>query len=321
MSNVSGSILRCMDLGRVVEAWISDGFVILPSYLPAEDLGPAVSDLDAMFPSAHDFHDAVNPDRNARFIGDEFNGIDSFPFAALALNRIPVCDALVSLASTLLGERDIRLYSAEAWAKYEGAADYDQALHRDYLNHTILVPSSSTPFRQVELFVFLSDVTAELGAPRMVPRSSATDDLPAKPNFFPRRDGTDNGNGFVATAGRPDLYEREIPATGPAGTVVAFQPQTVHRGAAITEPRSARFTMHLCYRAAAAEWAHRHAWADRSHDPRWYEFVEQATPRQLELFGFPPPGHPYWTAETLTGVAHRYSGLDLTPWSSIRGPG
>jgi len=82
------------------------------------------------------------PDRNARFIGDEFDGIDAFPFASPALNRVPVSDALVTLATTLLGTDDIRLYSAEAWAKYEGAADYDQDLHRDYLNHTIVVPSS-----------------------------------------------------------------------------------------------------------------------------------------------------------------------------------
>jgi len=272
-----------------------------------------------MFPSGDDFHDAVDPQRNARFIGDEFNGIDSFPFASPALNRIPVCDALVSLAETLLDDTDIRLYSAEAWAKYEGAADYDQDLHRDYLNHTIVVPSSAPAFRQVEVFVFLCDVTTELGAPRMVPRSSITDALPAKPNFFPR-DATDDDDhddvGFVASTGRPDLYESETAAVGPAGTVVAFQLQTVHRGSAITKPRGTRFTMHLNYRTAAAEWVHRHAWADRSHDPHWYTFVEQATPRQLALFGFPPPGHPYWTDETLTGVGQRYPGLDMTPWYS-----
>ncbi len=305
-----------MDMEAAADAWVNDGFVVLPGYLPVEDLAPAVGELDSMFPSAMDFHDAVDPARNARFIGDQFNGIDSFPFASLALNRVPACDALVSLAAALLRETDIRLYSAEAWAKYEGAADYDQDLHRDYLNHTILVPSSAPAYRQVEFFVFLSDVTTELGAPRMVARSSATDDLPAKPNFFRRADTADSDGGFVSATGRPDLYAAEIAATGPAGTVVAFQPQTVHRGSAITQPRGARFTMHLNYRPAAVEWAHRHAWADRSHDPRWYEFVEQASPRQLELFGFPPPGHPYWTPETLIGIAQRYPGLDTTPWRS-----
>jgi hypothetical protein len=305
-----------MDMDRAVQSWVDDGFVILPSYLPDDVLAPAVEELGLMFPTADDFHDGVDPARNARFIGDEFNGIDSFPFTSLALCRVPVSPALVSLAEALLGSQDIRLYSAEAWGKYEGAADYDQDLHRDFLNHTILAPSSAPEFRQLELFVFLSDVTPELGAPRMVRRSSVTDELPAKPNFFPARVVNDDDEGFVAAAGRPDLYEIETPAIGPAGTVVAFQPQTVHRGGAITQPRGSRFTMHLNYRPAEAEWAHRHAWADRSHNPYWYAFVEQADPRQLELFGFPPPGHSYWTAETLTGVSQRYPGLDMNPWRS-----
>lgn len=309
-----------MDMDATRHSWIKDGFAVLPGYLPAADLDPAVSELGLLFPTADEFHGAVDPQRNARFIGDEFDGIDSFPFASPAVNRIPACDALISLATALLDTPDIRLYSAEAWAKYEGAADYDQDLHRDYLNHTMLAPSSAPAFRQVELFVFLSEVTVELGAPRMVPRSAVTDGLPAKPNFFPRIDPSDTDEGFVSSTGRPDLYEMEVAATGPPGTVVAFQPQTVHRGSAINQARGSRFTMHLSYRPAAAEWAQRHAWADRSHNDRWYSFVEQASPRQLELFGFPPPGHPYWTRETLDGVAQRYPGLDMDEWRSVVQP-
>ena len=30
------------------------------------------------------------------------------------------------------------------------------------------------------------------------------------------------------------------------------------------------------------------------------------------LFGFPPPGHPFWTEETLAAMAARYPALDLT---------
>jgi hypothetical protein len=36
--------------------------------------------------------------------------------------------------------------------------------------------------------------------------------------------------------------------------------------------------------------------------------------RQLQLFGFPPPGHPYWTPQTLRDLAVRYPGLDTRPW-------
>jgi hypothetical protein len=34
--------------------------------------------------------------------------------------------------------------------------------------------------------------------------------------------------------------------------------------------------------------------------------IIEATPRQLELFGFPPPGHPYWNMDTFTGMEQRY---------------
>lgn len=302
-----------MDLDAAARTWLEDGFVVLPSYLPADVLEPAVAGLGDLFPSADDFHDGTDPARNARFVGDEFDGIDSFPFASPALNRVPVSEPLLTLAEGLLGTPDVRLYSAEAWGKYAGAADYDQDLHRDYLNHTLLAPSSAPAFRQLEVFVFLSEVTVGLGAPRMVRRSSLTDALPARPNFFPRTGPETTDAGFVST-GRPDLYEEEVPATGPPGTVVAFQPGTVHRGSAVTEPRGARFTMHLSYRPAAVEWAQRHAWADKSHDDHWYAFVEQAGPRQLAPFGFPAPGHPYWTDETLLAVSQRYPGLDLAPW-------
>jgi hypothetical protein len=38
------------------------------------------------------------------------------------------------------------------------------------------------------------------------------------------------------------------------------------------------------------------------------------TVQQLTVLGFPEPGHPYWTEETLRGVAARYPLLDMTPW-------
>jgi hypothetical protein len=307
-----------MDLAQAAETWAEDGFVVLPEYLPTTALNEAVGELPSLFPTGEEFHDHTDPGRNARFLGDEFNGIDSFPFASRALNHLPVCDALIDLATTFLDVEDVRLYSAEVWAKFEGAADYDQNLHRDYLNHTILVPSTAPGFRQLECFVFLSDVTVELGAPRMVARSPETEALPARPNFFPRTD-TSSGDPFVSSKGRPDLYAHEVAATGKAGTVVAFQPGTLHRGAAITQRRGARFTMHLNYRPAAVEWAQRHAWAYRSHDPHWYEFVSHASPRQLQIFGWPPPGHPYWTPETLTGIRERYPQLDVTPWQQPAG--
>ena len=295
-----------MVLSDVNRAWRTDGFAVVPGHLSADDLAPALDELDQCFPTATGFHEGTNP-RRQRFLDDEFDGIDTFPFAAVQLSLLAVHARILDLVEALLGTDDVRLYSAEAWAKYTGAADYDQWLHRDFLNHTLLVP---TGLQQVELFVYLADVPEDLGPPHLVPRAR-TAELPPLPNWHPRADSGPDDR-FVATAGRPDLYEAEVSAAGPAGTVVAFTPDTLHRGTALTRPGGARYTMHLGFRIAAAEWAQRQGWADRSHGPAWYSFVEEATPRQLALFGFPAPGHPYWTPETLAGMALRYPGLDLS---------
>ena len=103
-------------------------------------------------------------------------------------------------------------------------------------------------------------------------------------------------------------------AAGPAGTVVAFEVGTFHRGTQLTAPRGVRYNMHLNFRPSAIQWGQRRGWAYSAFKREWSEFVDRATPRQLQAFGFPPPGHPYWTPETLAGMALRYPNLDLTPW-------
>ncbi|MFI0479372.1 phytanoyl-CoA dioxygenase family protein [Actinomadura sp. 9N215] len=309
-----------MDLSQAIRDWRSQGFAVLPGYLSDEVLDPAVAELSLMFPSEQGFHNGSDP-RRQRFLGDEFAGIDTFPFISTEISLLAVHDRLIHLARTLLQNDDLRIYSAEAWAKYTGAADYDQDLHRDFLNHTLVVPPHGTDQQQVEMFIYLVDVPDHLGPPHLVPATYSAG-IPAKPNWFPRQDPTGSQGpdaspgtpaGFHAPA-RPELYEHEVSAAGPAGTVVAFQLGTFHRGTALNRPGGARFTMHVNYRHAEAEWTHRQGWADRSHDPAWYHFVERASPQQLQLFGFPPPGHPYWTADTLAGVALRYPGLDLSLW-------
>jgi hypothetical protein len=301
-----------MELDDAVQAWNDDGYAILPALIPAEELKPAVAELGLMFPPADGFHDGTDPRRD-RFIGDEFAGIDPFPFASTEVSLLTVHPRILALAEALLNEGDIHIYTAEAWAKYTGACDYDQDLHRDYLNHTLLVPSTAPEYRQVEMFVFLSDVPEELGPPHLVSRRH-TAGLPAVPNWFLRPGHDGSGSRFVEASGSPWLYRAEVSSAGPAGTVIAFEAGTFHRGTQLTAPRGVRYSMHLGFRSAALQWGQRVGWAAKSFEREWAEFAYRATPRQLQPFGFPPPGHPYWTPQTLAGVALRYPALDLAPW-------
>jgi hypothetical protein len=294
-------------------AFEHDGFVIAPRLVPASALAPALDELAIEFPSADEFHDNMNPARNERF-RDEFDGISIFPFDSVELSLLAVHDHLVDLAEELLYTGDLRVYSIEGWAKYTGAAAYEQSLHRDYLNHTLLVPSSG-PAKQVEMFLYLNDVTPDLGPPGYVP-TSFVNAAPALPNWYPRVDGQrdDEHPTWVSPAGRPDLYEHEVSADGPAGTVVAYRIETFHRGTELTAPRGARYTLHVSFRDAGCDWIARRAWTDTVNTDAWDQFVVRASPRQLELFGFPAPGHEYWTAQTLQDLALRYPGIDVDPW-------
>ena len=71
------------------------------------------------------------------------------------------------------------------------------------------------------------------------PHGTRRTGLPAKPDWYPREGAADAEGGWVETAGSPDLYDAEVRAAGPAGTVVAWAPGTFHRGTALTLPRGA----------------------------------------------------------------------------------
>jgi hypothetical protein len=303
-----------MGTSEMRERFETDGFVILPGYLAADDLGPALAELALEFPTADEFHDDVDLDRNARF-RDEFAGITNFPFTSVQLSLVSVHHRLVELAAALLGSDDLRVYSIEAWAKYTGAADYDQAHHRDYLNHSLLVPAPGQAPTQIEVFLYLSDVPTELGPPSYVPLR-VTGGLPALPNWCPPGDGAEDPDHptWVSRRGRPELYEAEVSAAGQAGTVVAYRIETFHRGTALTRPRGSRYTVHVNFRIAACDWIGRRGWAESANGPEWEGFVAKASVPQLRLFGFPPPGHPYWTEETLEGMRRRYPALDTSRW-------
>jgi hypothetical protein len=213
-----------------------------------------------------------------------------------------------------LGTDQLRLYQGHATAKYSDGGDpeYEQLLHVDYGNHTLVVPRTDVGYRHLELFVYLSDVTPDTAATRMVSRR-LTGDIPVERTY-------------LSLDEYAPLYAAEVPASGPAGSVLAYRPDVYHRGTSLTAKLAARFLLHVAYKPVATDWLGSRAWPSAAEDLAWHRFVPTASVRQLTVLGFPEPGHPYWNEETLDGVAARYPRLDMTPWrqaftdSSIRTP-
>jgi hypothetical protein len=295
-------------------AFEHDGFIVVPEFLAPAELNPALAELPLMFPTPEEFHDNIDPARDARF-RDEFGGITNFPFDSDEWSLLSVHPRVIELAEELLNFQDLRVYSIEAWAKFTGAASYEQAPPRDSLNHSLLVPQPDASAAQVEMFLYLTDVPRELGPPSYVPLEH-TNWLPALPNWLPQRDGESDEDHptWVSADAWPALYEHEVSAAGAAGTVVAYRVETFHRGTDMTAPLGARYTIHVNFRRADSDWITRRAWTDTANTSAWQSFVARASTRQLEVFGFPPPGHPYWNNETLARTAQRYPGFDVDRW-------
>ena len=283
------------------QQWDEHGWCVIPAAVPAADLEAAQAAADDIFPSAEEMDSGVENERTTPWRATWDAKWPEFPYASAALNRLTVHPAVLEVAESFLGSSDLRLYMSLVTAKYANQpSGYNQLLHADFPNHSILVPQVEEAFPQLELFIYLSDVSEANGATRLVSRQR-TSGVPVERHTLTFTDYA-------------DLYDDPGIASGPAGSIVAYQPDVYHRSVDWTEPGMRRVMMHVSYRLAAAEWGQYQAWAFKGFSPEWHNFVQASGPRELSLLGFPPPGHPYWDDESITRVNARYPALDMTPW-------
>jgi hypothetical protein len=281
-------------------SWDEDGWCILEEAVAPEDLAPAQNAVSKLFPRVEEM---ATPSGDGGL--ERWRTWDAawpeFPFRSRSLNGLVLGDVIIGLARELLGTDDVRLYLAIVTAKYAcQPSEFNQLLHTDFPNHTLTVPRPEPGYQQMETFIYLSDVGPHNGATRFVSRR--------RTGHIPVEEHTLNLEDYG------DLYDEPGDASAPAGSIVVYRPDVYHRSVDFTDPTQARFMLHVSYKPAAMEWGGYQAWPFKGFSMEWHNFVQQATPQQLTALGFPAPGHPYWTHETLAGVAGRYPDLDLEPW-------
>ncbi len=278
-----------------LDALREQGFMVVEGFLRADELADARRALWDEFPSPEAYF--ADPDAHARLQTDQFSGNRPGPWSSWALNRLAFHPDLVDAARRFLGSDDLRLYKTELWAKYSGGVDYDQHHHRDFGNHSLLVPKASDPATQMTSFLLLSDVDEGDGPTKVVPLPDGVDVPYWPPTLEP-----------------DELRDRELSVTGPAGTLFGYRSDVLHRGSAMTGERRARFALLADYEVWGPRWTGKLAWPNASLGRGWVEMIERATPDERALFGFPRPGDPYWDAQTLRDVQLRYPAMDMTPY-------
>jgi len=270
------------------------GFALVESFLAPDELQAAQQALWLHFPRPDDYFS--DPAAYADYAKSQFAGVEEFPYRSWDLNRLAFHPDLVDVTERYLGTEELHLYKVELWAKYAGASNYDQPLHRDYGSHSLVVPRLDGRYQQLTTFIFLSDVTEEDGPTRIVPYERGRD-VPFSPLYIE----------FGA------LADEEVSAVGPAGSLLVYRTDILHRGSNLTGDRHSRFSLLVDFQVRRTTWGGKMAWPKQAPQ-RWAKLMPHCTVRERDLFGFPRPGDDYWNEQTLTDVSLRYPGMDMTPY-------
>ncbi len=275
--------------------WRRHGYALVPGFLDAAELAAARAAIDAIAPDWATFAADPSPTKNPWRVHD-------FPYGHAALDRISFAPAILRFVERALGTPDLAVVASQVVVKYLGADNrrFEQELHVDYPNNTLVVPRDDDGFGQVALIIYHTDVELSSGPTYVVPRDAHTETLVPR-HVLPRGEF-------------PEYYRDEIPVTVPAGTALFYSMTTFHRGSAATATSGVRIHQTQTYRAAAHRWMDFIAWPFRS-GPALDRFLIHASPRERTLIGFPPPGHRYWNAATIAGVGQRYPGMDMRPYA------
>ncbi len=129
------------------------GYLVFEGFLGTQELEVAQKALWLHYPTPEEYFS--DPTTHAFLATSQFAGIIGGPWGSWDLNRLAFHPDLLDLAERILGSDDLRLYEAELWAKYAGAVDYDQSHHRDFGNHTLVVPKQSDPANQMTSLILL----------------------------------------------------------------------------------------------------------------------------------------------------------------------
>ncbi len=276
---------------------------MVEGFLDPLELAAAQAVVAEHYPTHDDYF--ANPSAHPAFARSQFAGLRVFPFNGWDLNRLAFHPDLVDAARRYLHSDDLEIYKVELWAKYAGATDYEQPHHRDFANHSLVVPRADGFDRQLTTFILLSDVT-ELDGPTALVPLEAGRSTPMSPQA---------GSDFSDTAVPVGSFaDDEVLATGPAGSLLLYRTDILHRGTAFGAPERSRFAMLVDFQRRGPSWAGKVSWPGRANLAHFAETMERATPGERELFGFPPVGSPYWNDQTLTDVQQRYPDMDMAPY-------
>jgi hypothetical protein len=256
------------------------GFLIVENFLTRDEQQAALDGIFSEFAPPYD-----------RYIA---NGRENdtprqklFPWDHSGLNHVTTHPDLIDAAERVLGTREIRLGEGHLGMKYAGE-EYNAFFHIDYTNNTLGPLIDPDDFMHLACFYCFDDVEVGMAPICMVPY------------------------------GRPD--EEAVPMIVPGGSVCLYSIFTRHSASNFTTSKGHRPVMWVGFNRKDRPWdgGRTFTYKSGSKGAAMNRFIAEATPRQRELLGFPPPGDTLWTKKFADAMSARYPGFDPAPYHAAR---
>ncbi|NKB68155.1 MAG: hypothetical protein GKR89_13920 [Candidatus Latescibacteria bacterium] len=263
-----------------IATYRQQGFVIIENFLTADEAEAARHGFFSLFAPPYDQYIAEGRQNNTPRQG-------LFPWDHTGLNHVTTHPDLIDAAERVLQTREIRLCEGHLGMKYAGQEHWHN-FHIDYGNNTLGPLMEPDDFMNLACFYCFDDVDAGLAPIRMVPN------------------------------GRPD--EEAVPMIVPGGSVCLYSVFTRHAASPFTSTKGHRPAMWVGFTRKDRLWDGGRSFSYKSGAsyPGMARFIREASTRQLELLGFPPPGDPLWSERFTRAMAERYEGFDTAPYDQAR---
>lgn len=299
------------------EAYDRDGYVIVSGLFEPEQIAKALEETERLsYGKSFEEYLAefkAGVDKSQR----PAPGRTTFPTGSPVLDSFIENDEMLDCFADALGTNDMSYLSGLLFVRFgredsRPVAEPWQDYHFDNNTCSFLPPHPDVKrYDYVNSAVFLHDVEED-GAPLHVLPGSHHLLEKMMPEFAARGDGMREGFGDIRKI--PE-FGTPIPTMGKAGDVLLYSSYLVHGAVefADKDKRRAFWSLSLgrTENDAWNKYSHLYPYPER---PYSIPFWTQTSPRVRSLFGWPQPGDPYYTPETLKLLVAWFPGMDLEPY-------
>ncbi|MDA0321231.1 MAG: phytanoyl-CoA dioxygenase family protein [Verrucomicrobia bacterium] len=312
-----------------LEQYHRDGYIIVPDVFSAEEMDAALVAMDHIFygkPYAEwlaDFDTAASRDVSDGFTTNQApeTGRPQFPTGKDALDRLIENDDYLDMFEQCLGDKasycNAHLFLRSGPTDKRHSEHPWEGYHIDHGTNSLLPPFGEIGrFDYVNSGAYLHDVEPD-GAPMLVIPGSHKVAQAALANGY----AGDNVVGFTFKDLREVAgLEEPVPAVAPRGSAMFSSSYLIHAAQPFENKRVRRaFWTLSCCRRDNDRWtrfSNPFMYGEREH---MLPFFVRTTPRVRSIFGFPEPGHEYYTQETLALLEKSMPGFDAGPYHAVMG--